>query len=101
MLGTMGAFIRIKAPIRSKRELFDVGFAGPVAGFVALLPFLLFGIARSRVGTMPPGASFLLPGHCLAIELATRLFHGPLAPARCSTSTPSRSPPGSASSPPR
>jgi membrane-associated protease RseP (regulator of RpoE activity) len=78
MLGTMGAFIRIKAPIRSKRELFDVGFSGPAAGFVALLPFLLVGIARSRVGTMPPGASFLLPGRCLAIQLATLLFHRPL-----------------------
>jgi membrane-associated protease RseP (regulator of RpoE activity) len=78
MLGTMGAFIRIKSPIRSKRELFDVGFAGPAAGFVALLPFLLVGIARSTVGTMPAGASFLLPGRCLAIQLATLLFHRPL-----------------------
>jgi membrane-associated protease RseP (regulator of RpoE activity) len=78
MLGTMGAFIRIKAPIRSKRELFDVGFAGPAAGFVALLPFLLLGVARSEVGAMPPGASFLLPGRCLAIQLATLLFHRPL-----------------------
>jgi len=78
MLGTAGAFIRIKAPIRSKRELFDVGFAGPVAGFVALLPFLLVGIARSRPGAIPAGASLLVPGRCLAIQLATLLFHRPL-----------------------
>ena len=76
--GTFGAFIRIKAPIQSKRQLFDVGVAGPIAGFVALIPFLLYGIARSRPvpGT---GAMDLLPGHCLAIQLATRLFHGRLA----------------------
>jgi membrane-associated protease RseP (regulator of RpoE activity) len=80
--GTFGAFIRIKAPIQSKRQLFDVGVAGPIAGFVALIPFLLYGIAQSRpvpgstgTGTM----DLLLPGHCLAMELATRLFHGPLA----------------------
>lgn len=78
MLGTMGAFIRIKAPIRSKRELFDIGFAGPAAGFVALLPFLALGVARSRIGVMPAGASFLLPGRCLAIDLATRALLRPL-----------------------
>src|SRR5207247_1655134 len=36
--GTLGAFIRIRAPIYSKRVLFDVGVAGPIAGFVFLLP---------------------------------------------------------------
>lgn len=81
VLGTLGAFIRIRAPIRSKRELFDVGVAGPFAGFLALLPFLLYGVARSE--PMPlrlaADASLLLPGQCLAMELATRLFHGPLA----------------------
>ncbi len=80
--GTFGAFIRIKAPIQSKRQLFDVGVAGPIAGFVALIPFLLYGIAQSRPvpGTTGTGAmDLLLPGHCLAIQLATRLFHGRLA----------------------
>lgn len=82
--GTFGAFIRIKAPIRSKRELFDVGIAGPIAGFVALIPFLLYGVARSEVApldTAPPALAtgfLLMPGRCLALELATRLFHGPL-----------------------
>lgn len=46
-LGTFGAFIKIKAPIRSKRELFDVGVAGPIAGFVALLPFLVLGVLQA------------------------------------------------------
>jgi membrane-associated protease RseP (regulator of RpoE activity) len=80
--GTFGAFIRIKAPIHDKRQLFDVGVAGPLAGFVALIPFLLYGIARSRPVAMSAaghGMTRLLPGRCLAIELATRLFHGPLA----------------------
>lgn len=80
--GTFGAFIRIKTPIQSKRQLFDVGVAGPIAGFVALIPFLLYGIAQSRPvpGSTGTGAmELLLPGRCLAIQLATRLFHGPLA----------------------
>lgn len=82
MLGTLGAFIRIKAPIRDRRELFDVGIAGPIAGFVALVPFLLYGVAHSQPAPMPevlrPGESVLLPGRSLAIDLAARLFHGPL-----------------------
>jgi membrane-associated protease RseP (regulator of RpoE activity) len=81
--GTMGAFIRIKAPIYSKRQLFDVGIAGPIAGFVALVPFLLYGIAHSQPVPLTSGGqdmAVLLLGHCLAIELVTRLFHGPLAP---------------------
>ncbi|HEX4495089.1 MAG TPA: site-2 protease family protein [Thermoanaerobaculia bacterium] len=77
--GTFGAFIRIKAPIQSKRQLFDVGIAGPIAGFVALIPFLGYGIAHSRA-SLPASGDLLLPGRSLAIQLATRLFHGPLAP---------------------
>ncbi len=79
--GTFGAFIRIKAPIHSKRQLFDIGIAGPLAGFVALVPFLLYGIAKSQPAPLPGthGGSLLYLGHCLAIELATWLFHGRLA----------------------
>lgn len=81
--GTFGAFIRIKAPLYSKRQLFDVGIAGPLAGFVALVPVLLYGIAHSQPVPLSSGGrgmELLVLGHCLAIELATRLFHGPLAP---------------------
>jgi membrane-associated protease RseP (regulator of RpoE activity) len=49
-IGTLGAVIRIKDPIRDKRQLLDVGAAGPIAGFVALVPFLAYGIAASEVG---------------------------------------------------
>ncbi len=47
--GTLGAFIRIREPIFSKRVLFDVGVAGPIAGFVFLLPALAIGLAYSKV----------------------------------------------------
>lgn len=45
--GTFGAFIRIKSPFPNRRSLFDVGVAGPLAGFVVLLPFLYFGLKWS------------------------------------------------------
>ncbi len=83
-LGTLGAFIRIGAPVRVKRELFDIGAAGPLAGFAALLPFLLLGIAASRPVAVPAAPAgevemlLLVPGRSLAVRLASLLFHGPL-----------------------
>jgi membrane-associated protease RseP (regulator of RpoE activity) len=49
LTGTFGAFIRIRSAIFSKRILFDIGVAGPLAGFVFLLPALSIGIAFSRI----------------------------------------------------
>ena len=49
VLGTFGAFIRVRSPIYSKRVLFDIGVAGPLAGFVFLLPALAVGLAFSKV----------------------------------------------------
>lgn len=79
-LGTLGAFIRIRAPLRDKRQLFDVGAAGPLAGFAALIPFLLYGAAHSTVVLRPlrPGELLYVPGRSLALDLALRLFHGPI-----------------------
>lgn len=84
-LGTLGAFIRIRAPLRDKRELFDVGAAGPFAGFIALLPFMVLGIAKSTPAalavTRDPNqavAQIWLPGTGLLWELVVRLLHGPL-----------------------
>lgn len=48
-IGTLGAFIRIRSPIYTMRALFDVGVAGPLAGFVMLLPALLIGMAHSKI----------------------------------------------------
>jgi membrane-associated protease RseP (regulator of RpoE activity) len=47
--GTLGAFIRIRSAIPSKRILFDIGIAGPLAGFLFLLPALGVGLAFSKV----------------------------------------------------
>jgi len=49
IIGTFGAFIRIRSPIYSKRMLFDIGVAGPLAGFVFLLPAMAVGLAFSKI----------------------------------------------------
>jgi hypothetical protein len=57
LIGTLGAFIRIKSPLRSRAVLFDIGIAGPIAGFVVALPVLIFSLGLSRVapaGATPP-----------------------------------------------
>ncbi|HEY1754719.1 MAG TPA: site-2 protease family protein [Bryobacteraceae bacterium] len=50
LIGTMGAFIRIRSAILSKRILFDIGIAGPLAGFALLIWPLAVGVSMSRVG---------------------------------------------------
>jgi membrane-associated protease RseP (regulator of RpoE activity) len=54
LTGTLGAFIRIRQQIPGKRELFDIGIAGPIAGFLVAVPVLLFGMILSRVVALPP-----------------------------------------------
>jgi hypothetical protein len=47
-IGTMGAFIQIRSPFRSRAPLFDIGVAGPIAGFVVAVPMALVGLMLSR-----------------------------------------------------
>lgn len=49
--GTFGAFIKIKSPMPSRKAIFDIGVAGPIAGFVALLPIAILGV--SKMDTVP------------------------------------------------
>jgi membrane-associated protease RseP (regulator of RpoE activity) len=54
LIGTLGAFIRIKSPLRSRNILFDIGIAGPIAGFIVALPVLIFSLGLSKIA--PVGA---------------------------------------------
>jgi membrane-associated protease RseP (regulator of RpoE activity) len=48
LIGTMGAFIRIRSRIRSRDALFDIGIAGPLAGFAVALPVMFVGLLLSH-----------------------------------------------------
>lgn len=55
LIGTMGAFIRIKSAIRSRTALFDIGIAGPIAGFLVALVVLLVALPMSKPGPVAQG----------------------------------------------
>jgi membrane-associated protease RseP (regulator of RpoE activity) len=53
LTGTAGAFIKIRQPITTKPALFDIGVAGPFAGFLVAIPALLVGLTMSTVAPLP------------------------------------------------
>ncbi|MBN2346348.1 MAG: site-2 protease family protein [Candidatus Aminicenantes bacterium] len=78
LIGTFGAFIKIRSPFSSKKALFDVGLAGPLSGFLVALPVIALGISRSRLverGTLDGGLTL---GEPLAFTLIGRLLLGEL-----------------------
>jgi len=77
LTGTLGAFIRIREPIPYKRWLFDIGIAGPIAGFVVAVPALFIGIALSRVAPIRAEDGLFL-GEPLLLKLAAWIFWGSL-----------------------
>lgn len=78
LTGTLGAVIRIREPFPSRRALFDIGVAGPLAGFITLIPFLILGISLSTVDVTPPDGSGLWLGEPLLFQWLATLVHGPL-----------------------
>jgi len=73
LIGTLGAFIKIRSPITRKRELFDIGAAGPLAGFLLAVPALVVGLALSR--TIPSVTRDSIAfGEPLIFTLVGRLF---------------------------
>ena len=77
LTGTMGAFIRIREQIPSKRMLFDIGIAGPIAGFVVAVPALFIGLAMSHVVRLPANSSDMLElGEPLLFKFASWVIWG-------------------------
>ena len=85
-IGTLGAFIKMKSPIPDKKALFDVGVAGPIAGFIASLFFLVVGFSllpdleglKEYIGQMHPwsedGAGALTLGNPILFEFIRNLM---------------------------
>ena len=77
MIGTFGAFIRIRSPFPDRRVLFDVGIAGPLAGFAVCLPVLALGVLEAQVVPQTAEGGIFL-GEPLLFQWATTLLRGDL-----------------------
>jgi membrane-associated protease RseP (regulator of RpoE activity) len=78
LTGTLGAFIRIRARIPSKKALFDIAVAGPFAGFVVAVPALFIGLALSSVERIPDDFVGMELGEPLLFRAAAWLVWGSL-----------------------
>jgi membrane-associated protease RseP (regulator of RpoE activity) len=77
LTGTLGAFIRIRSRIPSKVALFDIGIAGPIAGFLVAVPALFIGLSLSEVVRLPDDQSQLMSlGEPLLFRFASWLVFG-------------------------
>ncbi|MFB0564944.1 MAG: site-2 protease family protein [Candidatus Aminicenantaceae bacterium] len=69
LIGTLGAFIKIKSPITRKQQLFDIGIAGPLISFILSLPALAYGLSHSKVIPPIPKGEALVFGEPLLLKL--------------------------------
>jgi membrane-associated protease RseP (regulator of RpoE activity) len=82
LAGTLGAFIRMKAPIPDRRALMDIGVTGPLAGFVVCLPVLVIGVLEATIGPREFGPETLALGEPLLFQWATYWLRGPIPDGR-------------------
>jgi membrane-associated protease RseP (regulator of RpoE activity) len=78
LIGTLGAFIRIKSPIRSRADLFDIGIAGPIAGFIVAVPVMVYGLLASKVLTGDAAAAAAAAVSATSPDNASMLLGFPL-----------------------
>jgi membrane-associated protease RseP (regulator of RpoE activity) len=80
LVGTMGAFIRIRGPIRDRGSLLEVGVGGPIAGFVVAVIALVVSIGHSRFVVLQPSSDTILLGEPLIFK-AVQYLTGMTPPA--------------------
>lgn len=76
VLGTMGAVIRMKAPITNRRTMLDIGAAGPLVGLVVAVPVLLLGLSLSQVQPITTDQVYMLEGNSLLYLLLKYAMFG-------------------------
>jgi Zn-dependent protease len=81
LIGTFGAFIRIRSPIFNRKALFDVGFSGPLVGFVLAVPILIAGIYMSKVVPNAQAGALVIFGNPPLVKFLLAIFY-PGVPAQ-------------------
>ncbi len=78
LTGTLGAVIKIREAFPTRAALFDIGIAGPIAGFVVLVPALFIGLNLSTVVPNPTTTDLISLGEPLLFQWATAMVFGNL-----------------------
>jgi membrane-associated protease RseP (regulator of RpoE activity) len=85
LFGTMGAVIMMKEQPRNRRQLLDIGVAGPLAGLAVAIPVLIFGLYLSKLdaipAVIPSGVGLQLEGNSLLYLFLKFIMFGKLLPA--------------------
>ncbi|MBV9573049.1 MAG: site-2 protease family protein [Acidobacteriales bacterium] len=81
LVGTLGAFIRIRSAIRSRSALFDIGIAGPIAGFVVALITLVIALPHSKPMPLIGFSQNIQLGYPLIFRMVWRVIHPANLPA--------------------
>jgi membrane-associated protease RseP (regulator of RpoE activity) len=77
VLGTFGAFIRMKSHVFFKHQIFDIGANGPLTGFLLALPVLIAGLGLSRIVPLPATSPDMISfGEPLLLKILSGLFFG-------------------------
>lgn len=76
LTGTLGAVIKIREAFPNRKVLFDIGIAGPIAGFVLLVPALFYGMMLSNIVPAPTEGTVFSLGEPLLFRWATQLVFG-------------------------
>jgi membrane-associated protease RseP (regulator of RpoE activity) len=77
LIGTFGAFIRIRSPFPNRKSLFDVGVAGPIAGFIFALPASVVGLLYATPSTADASEGGIVFHDPLLFTMLSRLFDLP------------------------
>ena len=75
LIGTFGAFIKIKSPIYRRDALLQIGAAGPIAGFIIAVPALIIGLMLSTVVAVDSAQVGIILGDSILMKLLTSIIH--------------------------
>jgi len=81
IVGTMGAVIVQRAPMRNRKALFDIGIAGPLGGLIIAIPLLILGLTLSSLEPPPDIDTALQEGNSLLYLGAKYLVFGKILPS--------------------
>ncbi len=76
IIGTFGAFIKMKSPIINRRALVDIGASGPIGGFIVALFVTIYGLSHSHIVSIKNTTGGLILGDSILFSTLSKLILG-------------------------